>query len=347
MHRYALLLRAGGNRVYGESAFGLAEAELGALDRGCLGGCVVRAERATIGGVDYLVVETSAPFDSGQVAVLANLSSLHAAFEVGPDGRFDPLAIAPRMTVDDDIVTIQRYAGKTNESFTHLLVNVALAHSGDAFARLLAGERLRLLDPVCGRGTTLNRAVLYGIDAVGVDLDQRDVDEFAAFFTTWLKDKRMKHRAERARLRKGRTTPADRVVVTYGDGTECGGPRRVEVIRDDTAAVRDHVRSRSVDLLVADLPYGVQHGSRAAAGLGRTPAGLLQAALPAWLDVLRPGAAAVLAWNRRSLAGPELRELLTDAGFALPPSDDDAFVHRVDRAILRDVVVAVRPVAEN
>ena len=121
-----------------------------------------------------------------------------------------PVSIAPLQVLDEDLVTIQRYAGKTNEAFTHLLVNLALASGGDAMTRLLAGERLRLLDPACGRGTSLNRAALYGMDAFGIDIDQRDVDAYRVFFTTWLKDKRLKHTVEQARLRKGRPMPAQR-----------------------------------------------------------------------------------------------------------------------------------------
>jgi hypothetical protein len=62
-----------------------------------------------------------------------------------------------------------------------------------------------------------------------------------------------------------------------------------------------------------------------------------------WLDLLRPGAAAGLAWNRRTLARPRLAALTEAAGFVVPAPDDDSFVHRVDRSITRDVLVAIRP----
>src|SRR6185295_13713680 len=107
-----------------------------------------------------------------------------------------------------------------NEAFTHLLVNLALAAGAGAFDRVLAGEPVRLLDPVCGRGTTLNRAVVYGLHAVGVEHDKRDVEAYEAFLLGWLQDKRLKHQVERARLRKGRTTPGSRCTVTYGAGKD-------------------------------------------------------------------------------------------------------------------------------
>jgi SAM-dependent methyltransferase len=341
--RYALLLKANANRVYGASSFALAAAELDAFAP-AVGHVLAGTERTTIGGVDYLVVESSSRLDEAQVAVLSNLSSLQAAFEVDEEGRFLPLTISPRAVLDDDLVTIQRYAGKTNEAFTHLLVNLALAAGDGAIGRLLAGERLRLLDPACGRGTSLNRAALYGMDACGVDNDERDVDAYRVFLSTWLKDKRLKHRVEQAKLRKGRPEPAHRVTVTYGAGKDVATHRVVDVVHDDTTRAGDHFAARSMDLLVCDLPYGVQHGSRAdPTRLERGPERLLETALPVWRDLLRPGAGAALGWNRRVLDRPRLCDLATAAGFVvLAPTTDD-LVHVVDRSITRDVLVLARP----
>lgn len=343
MPRYALLLKANANRVYGASALGLAQAELGVLDRSVLGGVVAATGAAALGGVEYLVAETADPLSGDAVGVLANLSSLHAAFEVQGD-LLRPLTVAPRAVMDEDVTTIQRYSGKTNEAFTHLLVNVALAESG-RFADLLGGERVTLLDPACGRGTSLNRAVVYGMDAHGIELDQRDVEAYTTFILTWMKDKRLKHQLEQAKLRKGRDTPAHRITVTYGRTKDRTTHRVVDVIHDDTLGARSHLKARSVDVLVCDLPYGVQHGSQPEGGrLDRGPGGLLRRALPVWAELLRPGGGLALAWNRHTLGRPELARLVAGAGFELrTAAGDDAFVHRVDRAILRDVLLAVRP----
>jgi len=342
--RHALLLKANSNRVYGDAAFALAQAELEHIDAHVLGGIVGSCERQVIAGVDYLVVDTSEALGDDRLAVVSNLSSLHALFEVADDERFRPLAHRPREVLDDDLLTIQRYAGKTNEAFTHLLVNLALASSAGAFGRVMSGERVRLLDPACGRGTTLNRAAAYGMDAIGIEADERDVESYAVFLLTWLKDKRIKNAVDKATLRKGRAAAAHRITVTYGSAKPIGGQRVVDLVHDDTVLARDHLKARSIDVLACDLPYGVQHGSQPGPGrLERGPASLLEVALPVWFDLLRPGAAAALAWNRRTLPRGLLADLATDAGFTVERKDDDAFVHRVDRAITRDVLVAVRP----
>ena len=343
MTRCALLLRPSANRVYGASAPGLALAELSVLDEHVLGGVVTEPSVTSIGGVPYLVVDVPGPLDRRTVEVLSNLSGLHALFEVEGD-LLRPVEVVPLRRQDDDVTTIQRYVGKTNEALTHLLVNLALAAGPGVFDRALAGEPVRLLDPACGRGTTLNRVIVYGLDAVGVEHDKRDVEAYETFLLGWLKDKRLKHQVARERHRKGRATPASRCTVTYG-GKDRAGHRVVEIVHDDAVQLRDHVPARSVDALACDLPYGVQHGASPTPGsVRRSPAELLDAALPAWRDVLRPGAGAAFAWNLRTLARRDLVGLLEGHGFVLcVPPDDARFEHRVDRSITRDVLLARRP----
>ena len=343
MPRYALLLRASANRVFGESAFDLAAGELELLGGPVRVGDAAVA-RTRIAGVDYLTVDVAAPIEPGGLDVLANLSGLHALFAVDADERFRPIECAPRRVLDEDLVTIQRYTGKTNEAFTHLLVNLALASGDRAVERWLAGERLRLLDPVCGRGTTLNRAALHGIDALGIEVDQRDVAAYDTFLTTWLQDKRLKHTVQRATLRKGRSSAAHRITITYGPSRDPSTHRIIDVVHDDSRAARDHHKARSVDLLVGDLPYGVQHGADTGRGSrARLPETFLAEALPVWRDVLRPGGGVALGWNRRTLPRERLVELATEAGLDVADAGDDRFVHRVDRSITRDVLIGCRP----
>jgi len=338
---YALLPRASANRVYARTALQLVQAELRFVGERLFDGLVADVTEARLGGVDYLVVDCGArSLDPFALAVVSNVSSLHALFEVRGDALV-PVEVTPRALVDDDITTIQRYAGKTNEQFTHLLVNVTLAAAAGAFARLLDEAPVRLLDPLCGRGTSLNQAVVYGIDAYGVEIDKPAFEAYTQFIVTWLKDKGLKHHVERAHLKRGREAPARRISITYGrKGSDV---RHVlDVVQDDTVNAADHVKRRSVDVVVADLPYGVQHANRAGPGrASRSPDELLRVALPVWAELLRPGGAIGLSWNLRTLDRERLHELVVAAGLdPVAPVDDQSFVHRVDRSITRDVLVA-------
>jgi SAM-dependent methyltransferase len=333
--RYALLVLPAANRVYTQASWELARSELEVFNHAALGGRLHDVERCEIGGVPY-VGFSAGELEPRDVGFLANLSSVHALFRV--HGRLlEPVELRPLDRFDDDLVTIQRYAGKTNERFTRLLLNVTILAS--SFRMDLLERRLRVLDPLCGRGTTLNAALLYGFDAAGIDLDGRDFDAYVRFIRTWLQHKRLKHRAEVATVRRDRRAIGRRLDVTLtGEGIE------IAFVNADTCRGLEFFRPRSFDVLVADLPYGVQHGSRAGSDLSRDPVELLARALPVWTELLRHGGALGLAWNTRVATRDALREALTGAGLEVEEAAPYlGFQHRVDQAIVRDLVVARRP----
>ncbi|HEX8804681.1 MAG TPA: hypothetical protein VF743_10815, partial [Acidimicrobiales bacterium] len=169
---YLALPRPSANRVYGAAAPSLLGAELRFMAAALFGDLVADDRVVRLGGVDYVELEVrggDGHLGADELAVLSNASGLYALFERRGDDHLRPVEVTPLRRHDDDVVTIQRYAGKTNEQFTHLLVNVTLAAAGDAFRRALDGGAVTLLDPLAGRGTTLNQAVLYGLDCWGVE----------------------------------------------------------------------------------------------------------------------------------------------------------------------------------
>lgn len=66
--------------------------------------------------------------------------------------------------------------------------------------------------------------------------------------------------------------------------------RRPPAAAADTRTAVEHLGKGSVDVIVTDLPCGVQHGSTTGSSRRRSPLDLLTAALPVWRSVLRPGA---------------------------------------------------------
>ncbi|HZD38350.1 MAG TPA: hypothetical protein VE664_06895 [Actinomycetes bacterium] len=121
---------------------------------------------------------------------------------------------------------------------------------------------------------------------------------------------------------------------------------RIGDLQETTIAGVPYVfRRGAFDVLVADLPYGVQHGSRTAErGLRRGPAELLAAALPAWTELLGPGGALGVSWNTHVARRDQLAASMTSAGLQVLDSDPyPRFQHRVDQAIARDLLVARRP----
>ena len=346
MARYALLLRPAANRVYAAAAAPLVAAELRAFldaDPAIEPAATTVASR-TIAGTTYLTVE-GCELGPASIARLSNLSAGYALFELTDDELMRPVLLAPLDRYDDDLLTILKYAGKTNEQFTKLLLNVTAVAS--SLTRDGLDRPLRVLDPMCGRGTTLNQALMYGWHAAGVDLDRTDVDAYAAFLRTWLERKRLKHRISVTQQRVNRKVVGRRLDAETAATRElwdAGSKQQVTVLTVDTTTVAEHFRRASFDLLVTDLPYGVQHGSRNAdKGLARNPMELLDAALPGWCEVLRPGGAMGLAWNTKVASRhPVLARLRQHGLEVLDEPPYNGFAHRVDQAIVRDLVVARR-----
>ena len=343
MSRYALLVSPAANRVYARAAAALTVAELGVLEDTVLAGRLRGARPEEVAGVGYVTFDGD--LDEADLAHVANVSTAFALFERRPDDAFRPVELHRLDCLDDDLLTILKYQGKTNELFTKLLLNVTVLASQSA-GRMLT-DRLRVLDPLCGRGTTLNQVLMYGWHASGVDRDAKDFEAYAAFLPRWLKDKRLKHTATTAKLRRDGQTLGRRLdieLATTKESWAAGDTVTLTAALADTRSTADVFGSSSVDAIVTDAPYGVQHGSHGGdGGLSRRPLELLAEALPGWVRVLRPGGAVGIAVNTRTCPRDQALSLLADAG--LDPRDDAAyrgFQHRVDRAIARDLVVGSR-----
>lgn len=319
---YALLVAPSSNRVYADAAIRLGQAELEILGA-TLGEPLSDIGERRIAGVPYHVFR-GVP-DEQDLARLANLSSAYALFEIEEGGLLRPVELRPLARYDDDLVTIPKYAGKTNEQFTKLLLNITLA----ATDRDPTTDRITVLDPLCGRGTTLNQAMMYGYDALGIERDGNHVDAYVAFLRAYLRRKRIKHQAGGAPVRRDRRLVARRFEATV-ERTQ-----RVVIYHADTLTARNFLRAGCADVIVGDLPYGVAHGRR------EGPAELLRAALPVWNELLRAGGALGLAWNTYLARRSELAEILAGAGLIVRDEGPyRALEHRVDQAIVRDVLVA-------
>ncbi|AGL20317.1 TRM11 family methyltransferase [Actinoplanes sp. N902-109] len=337
MSRYALLLAPSANRVYADQAGRLSRAELAAFSR-VLSAPLGDIAEATIGGVGYLTFDGE--LSAGDIAYLSNLSAGYALFERVEDELLRPVVLTPLARFDSDLITIPKYAGKTNEQFTKLLLNLTVLGSAAA-GRMLTGG-LTVLDPLAGRGTTLNQALMYGYDALGVEIDGKDVEAYKLFLQTWLKRKRLKHSAELVPVRRQGRRAARRLEVTLAaskDDHKAGVVRKVTVLNADTTQLDGLLRAGCADVLVTDLPYGVAHGSYDdAGGLTRSPLDLLERAVPQWLPLLREGGALGLSWNTKVAKRELAEDILLANGLELVAHEE--LSHRVDQGIERDVVVA-------
>jgi hypothetical protein len=338
MADHLILLAPSANRVYASEANRLLAAELkimlGAHDHPAI-------EPVAVAGIEYLAVATDS-LDEQIMLALGRLSGFYAAFQREQD-RLRPIEVNTPDLFDDDLVTIPKYAGKTNEQFTRLLINVTLA----SMRRPIDGP-VSILDPLCGRGTTLSTAMMLGCNAAGVEAELRAVEAYAAYLRTYWRRKRLKHSLELNPVRRegkiiGKRLEAE-VMPVRGNR-----PIAVTVFSGDTRQSAVLFGKRRFDAVLADAPYGVVHGSqtdvRGVSGKrDRSAAGLISDALSVWAGQLKTGGALGLSWNAIGLRRERLLDMLAGAG--LEPLDFGPyrdFEHRVDSSIRRDVVVAIKP----
>ena len=284
----------------------------------------------TLAGQAYLKFDLPTPLDEADRRELGMLSMTSAFFdyrdalpdEPGPWLRPVETGFSPAFP--PDMVTTRRYKGKTNELFTHFLCNVARYSSGFASQ---PWSDLRVFDPLAGGGTTLFVALMLGANCVGIEKDLDDVKSTATFIEQYAREEGIACSAKEERLKKlGRRW-------WFMLGKE--PPRQCVLISGDTALAAELTSNvKRPNLLVTDLPYGIQHHGELS--------GLLGAALPVWAELLLPGGAIALAWESTRFTREGMIDLVKSVSTltVLDEPPYNALVHRVDRVIKnRDVLV--------
>jgi SAM-dependent methyltransferase len=343
--KYGILMYPSYNRVYFQSSRTLAAAELQVANTRLSVPCLDIVQQ-DIAGVSYITFQAESELSEADILVLSRLSFLYALFELGSSSSeseetpfLRPVALNPMVCFEDDLVTILKYSGKTNEAFTKLLVNIGWLAS-DSFAN----DRIHLLDPICGRGTSLFQGMIYGFDVSGVEMDKMDIQQATTFLTRYLKTKRYKHKVSQSKISEGGKKICEIThyeTAATKDAYKSGDILNAAFYRGDTLHTDKFIKKNSVDMIVGDLPYGVQHGSSTQTGsFTRNPEGLLKEALPHWHKVLKTGGSLVLSWNTFVLKKEQIIDIMKASGYeVLSGAPYDGFVHRVDQAIIRDIIV--------
>lgn len=362
-HRYVLYLESDLNRVFTGSLGRIAATELNvvveSLHPGALGPVTADdSQRST-------TLHFGCDLEPERLGTLAGqLSSTLALFEEVGD-LLRPIPTTEHLVYSTELVTTQRYKGKTNERFTRAMLTMALAVAGidptsdgtpNAGANTHPGEaggegeghRPRICDPMCGRGTTLNWALAQGFDAVGIEPDRLALDQHANFISQWAKRQRLPHTMQDYRPTNSERRYATFTVAPDRAALKAGQGQVLDVFCADGADGSLPIKRRSIDVIVTDMPYGVHHASRT--GPGRSgrwdpsdTAELAERMVPTWRRWLRPGGTLALAWNTKRADTNAMRRIVTDAGFEL--CDDkvggtDCLRHKVDSSIDRDVILA-------
>ncbi len=287
----------------------------------------------TLGGQTYLKFDLPAEPDETQARELGMLAMTSAFFVyydrmgelIGPFLR--PLETHFQPALPPDLIATRRYRGKTNELFTHFLCNVARFSSNFADQ---PWPNLRVFDPLAGGGTTLFTALVLGASQVaGVEQSVEDVKSTVAFLRDYMREERIACQVKEERLKK----LGLRWALTIGKQPA----QQCTFVAGETAQSAALLPGFKPHLIVADLPYGIQHHGALIA--------LLTEALPVWTNMLVHGGSLVLAWDATRFTRAEMITLVESVA-PLTVSNDppyDALAHRVDRVIKQRDVLVARP----
>lgn len=259
--------------------------------------------------------------DEAALRYLPRLSFVQGLFDIEGE-QLRPLELSADFALHDDFVFAPKYRGKTNERLTQMLINVGLSTIGAH-----SGEGLKLLDPMCGRATTLLWSLRYGFDARGIEQETKVLDELTRTLKSYCKQHRQKHRLSEGFIGKANKDNSGKFLEFSADG------RTLKVITGDSRFAHKLLKGEKFDLLISDLPYGVQHFTTSGT---RNPLPVLRACAAQWKQCLKPGGAVVLAFNRYL----PRRQKLVDAFAEVELEVQEYCVpHRMSESIVRDVAV--------
>ena len=352
--KYAVLQNPGHNRVYFNSSGKLAKNELHALFSGSIteiAGIAKIAEITEIkeelfGGVEYITFLANSALSGEALTLLSRLSFVYAIFELRED-LFFPVLKNRAYFFGEDLNMILKYSGKTNEIFTHMMINLAVFASSFAFN--LPGN-LNLLDPVCGKGTTVFEGLICGYNSFGIDISEKLINEGSQFFKKYLETGKYKHSFKK-----------EGISGTGNDKTPFKSRRHLfelaknkadqkenksllcEFIEGDAQNADKYYKKNTFHIIVGDLAYGIQHENNANGGKMRNPVNLVSASLPVWTQVLKPGGSVCLAWNTFLAKRGQMEDIFKENKLEISePGEFGDFSHRVDQAINRDIIIGVK-----
>lgn len=339
MKTYIILANPGHNRIYFDAALQMAANELRAVAQ--MGDFEIMAMEMGYPGLPFALKFETSTLTGTQLKTLSKLSLYYTLFEVAGD-LLKPITIEDFHSYPESMVQILKYTGKTNEQFTRLLVNLAES------ACQTNTKKKTLLDPMCGKGTTLYEGFIRGLNVRGTDMNQKYIDEIKHFVVKFLKEGRYKHKLTKIRQTdsQGRKPANGFSIIAAPDKTSFNMKHydEINVLALDSRKCSEYIKKKSVDMIVSDLPYGVQHGSKKHQGhMERSPFSAVSESLEGWTRVLKTNGSIVLAFNEYTLKYEDLSTLLTQKGLKVYTEEPyNNLLHRVDQAINRNVIVAIK-----
>lgn len=338
-------MNPGHSRVYFEISQKLAAAEfeLASKNMDCL---VKDISHRQIKGINYICFSADKEMTPLDIITVSGLSFIYALFEIKEADSLTVLIPIERSCngfVDESMSSMLKYQGKTNEIFTRMLINTAYYSQKN-------NENIRLLDPVAGKGTTLFEGLIKGFNVCGIEISDKVVSESYHFVKKFLETAKYKFETDTIKMSgANKSYTALKHSFSIAKTKEDAKAKKIKSLELICASSQfaDFIcKKASFDLIVGDLPYGIQHSNvtnENQSSATRNPLELLTLCLPSWVTLLKKGGALALSWNVNVLERKKMTAVLENSGLkVLNEGVYLKFEHRVDQAIIRDIIVAIK-----
>ncbi|MEJ2041734.1 MAG: hypothetical protein P8X74_01665 [Reinekea sp.] len=314
MKTIAIQLSPEAGSAYFKHAVEVAQAEF----TQCMGDTPITLK--TIAGLQFFLAELS----EDALVQVSRLSFVQGLYEVN-EQWLRPLEIEPGFLLHDDFVFGSKYKGKTNERLTQLLINVGLSHT-----QVYKGQTAKLLDPMCGRGTTVIWAMRYGLNGFGIEQDTKALSDIRSNLKKWTKLNHQKHKILEGSLgagsKKQQAPFLEFQAEEHSARFAIGDSRQADVL----------FPNEKFDLIVSDIPYGVQHVTTEGT---RNPLYAIEESIAAWSNVLKQKSTIVLSFNSKHPRREQMVSVFEAQGFQ---AEAFSAPHRMSESIVRDIVVFKR-----
>ncbi len=287
---------------------------------------VAQAELAMVAGIDdaqYLNeggLELLQFHYDGDDQLLRRLSFVMAILEVR-DGLYAPIAGDRGYALHSDFVFGSKFKGKTNELLTQLLINVGLA------TQTKPANKLKLLDPMAGRATTCLWGMRYGLNSKGIEVDPKAIADVQQILKKWCKVHRQKHRLDQGQGPKASSKQSGKYLQFDADNS------KFKFVTGDSRELDQLLSNERFDLLLSDIPYGVQHATVEGT---RNPLATLEECAPIWANALKPGGVIGIAFNTYIPRRSKLIKVFENQGLTALPYTAP---HRMSESIVRDIAL--------
>lgn len=353
MREYTILMHPGQNRVFFDQSkdMALAEFEIASARFNSL---CSNIEISGIAGVDHLQFRMQNPLSDHDIDILSRLSSFYALFEkTESEGGviLRPIESSKFMKFNLNIAGMLKYSGKTNEAFTRMMINNAIFASDFGFDYDMQPS-IKILDPLCGKGTALFDSAYCGYDTYGIEIAEKVVNEAAVFFRKFLESEKFKHSQLKQKMSgANKSYTANTYKYTFAKDKEAfkkpEETSELMLVAGNSKYADGYFGKNFAHVIVGDLPYGVAHRNVSGAGQTaktRNPRELLRECVPAWSRTLKKGGVIALSWNVFLLPKEDIAHIMEQNGLAVfEGAPYDRFEHRVDQAIKRDIIMARKP----